>query len=64
MEGCLACVRCELELARRVPPDTLSESNRYSVRDFAKYAVDRKVDGAGAVVEYLDKYWSHLPLQQ
>ena len=64
MQGCLACVRYELELTRRVPPDMLSESNRYSVRDFAKYAVDCKVDGAGAVVEYLDKYWSHLPLQQ
>ena len=64
MEGCLTCVRYELELGLRVPPDTLSESQHYSIRDYAKYAVDHGVPDARAVVEHLNKYWPHLPLQQ
>ena len=61
--GCLTCVRSELEDKRQVAPDVLSESNSYSARDFAAYAVAHGVEGALEVQEYLEKYWSHLPVQ-
>ena len=62
-QGCLTCVRHELEEKCQVNPDVVSESNGYSARDFAAYAVDQRVKGAAAVQEYLEAHWSHLPVK-
>ena len=62
-QGCLTCVRHELEEKCQVPPDVVTDSHGYSARDFASYAVDQRVEGAVALQEYLEAYWSHLPVK-
>ena len=62
-DGCLTCVRRELELLTRVAPETFSDSNRWTVRDFAKDAAKRRQPGAREIQSYLDSYWSHLPVE-
>ena len=60
-DGCLRCVRRKLETEKDVNPHATSETNNYTVKDFAKYAVDKHIDGADAVVKYLEKYWPGIP---
>ena len=62
-EGCLRCVQTYLEV-KTIHPLSVSDSNWYSVLDFAHYAVERKRPGATAVVSYLRSTWSCIPLQQ
>ena len=62
-DGCLTCVRQELELLTRVAPETFSDSNRWTVRDFAKDAAKGRRPGAREIQSYLDSYWSHLPVE-
>ena len=63
-EGCLVCVRQELEVLQRISPDVTSQSNKYTVRDFTDWAA-KQSGGAGvmAVKTYLDEHWSHIPVQ-
>ncbi len=60
-DGCLRCVRRKLEVEKDVDPHVTSETNNYTAKDFAKYAVDKHIDGADAVVKYLEKYWPGIP---
>ena len=62
-EGCLLCVRSELEDRQDVAPDVISANNKYSARDFANFAVQEGIAGAVDVKEYLDNYWSHIPVR-
>ena len=62
-DGCLTCVRKELELLTRVAPETFSDNNRWTVRDFAKDAAKKKLPGAREIQSYLDSHWSHLPVE-
>jgi hypothetical protein len=61
-DGCLACVRKELEDSRSVAPDILSDSQKWSVRDCAKFSMQKDVPGASEVCAYLESYWAHVPL--
>ena len=56
-EGCVHCVRKLLEKEPKVDPYVLSDTERYSVKDFADYAVERGVAGAVAVQAYLATFW-------
>ena len=53
LEGCLPCVRRMLEQDPKVDRNALSDTQNYSVQDFADYAVQRNVPGARAVQMYL-----------
>ena len=57
-DGCLACVRHELECVQQVSPDVTSETMGYTARDFANYATQLGVQGAAEVKQYLDENWS------
>ena len=63
-DGCLKCVRRELEVTMRVSPDVVSDNECWSVRDCATYALANGVETAAEVKDYLDEYWGHLPLRQ
>ena len=60
-DGCLRCVRRELEKDQNVNPYQTSEWHGYTVKDFAKDAEKQGTIGARAVVEYLEKYWPGIP---
>ena len=62
-DGCLTCVRRELELLTRVAPETFSDSHRWTVRDFAKDAAKGGRPGAREIQSYLDLYWPHVPVE-
>ena len=62
-DGCLTCVRRELELLMRVAPETFSDSHRWTVRDFAKDAAKGGRPGAREIQSYLDLYWPHVPVE-
>ena len=57
-DGCLACVRHELECVQQVSPGVTSETMGYTARDFANYATQLGVQGAEEVKQYLDENWS------
>ena len=61
-DGCLACVRRELEETLVVCPEVMSDTNSYTARDFANYASGRGVKGAPDVKQYLDTNWSYIPV--
>ena len=61
-DGCLACVRRELEETQHVCPEVVSETNGYTARDFADYASRRGVKGASDVKQYFDTNWSYIPV--
>ena len=63
-DGCLTCVRKELEENCQVSPDAVSETNAFSAMDFAAYAVQKGVQGAVAVHEYLNTHWAPSPVQE
>jgi len=58
-DGCVRCVRQKLE-EEKVNPYAQSDSNNYTVMDFAMYAKTQKKEGADAVVKYLKEYWSGI----
>ena len=58
--GCLACVRCFLEGDESIDPLSVSDNNKYTVLDFAKYAVETNTPGAIDVVRYLAERWPEL----
>ena len=60
-DGCLKCVRRELEVTQRVSPDVCSDTNRYTVRDCVDDALSNGVARAAEVKAYLDEYWGHIP---
>ena len=60
-DGCLSCVRRELEVSMRVAPEVASESHAWTARDFANWAVGEGTPGASEVQVYLDSFWSHVP---
>ena len=51
-EGCKRCVAYYLEV-EKVDPYSVSDHEKYSLMDWAKYACSLDVPGAFAVVEYL-----------
>ena len=62
-DGCLACVRSLLEdsdSATRVDPFSRSETNGYTVKEFAEYALEKHVPGAENVCAYLKSKWPQL----
>ena len=65
-EGCLRCVRRRLENSdpsSAVDPFAVSDTNGYTVRDFAQWAAERKTPGAADVQAYLDVHWADVPLR-
>ena len=51
--GCLPCVRRELEMKMRVSPDVASDSHGYVLHDFTEETLSKCVAGVAAVKSYL-----------
>ena len=62
-DGCLPCVRRELEVVQKVSPSAASSTMGYTARDFADYGSQQGVKGAFEVKQYLGAQWSCIPVR-
>ena len=59
-DGCVTCVRRELEETKSVAPDVQSDNHEWTVRDFTHWEV--KENPGKQSVKDLDEFWWHIPL--
>ena len=61
-DGCLRCVRRKLEIEKEADAHKLSDTNKWSVKDFARWGTTLdNAAGAAEVLTYLQERWPTVP---